>query len=1052
VFVAEDDLWAVGVIGGEAHRLTANPGTETYPRFSPDGTQIAFVGRDEGRLDVFVMPSVGGGSRRLTFFGSNTLVLGWNTDGGQVLVGSDHRQPFEGWAHLWSVPVDGSAPSPLVWGPARAISFERSGPGVVIGRNSVDPARWKRYRGGRAGSVWIDRHGTGGFAELIRLPSNLADPMWVGRRIYFLSDHEGVGNLYSVTPTGGGLTRHTHHRDFYARFASSDGRRVVYHCGADLWVYDPRTANTARLDVTLPSSRPQRARRFHAPGKLLESFNLHPQGHSLALTARGGAFTMPLWEGGPVRHGPISSARQRLVGWLPDGERIVGVSDESGEESLVIRNASGPGPRRGRAKTIEGNFGRVRSLDAAPGGTDRVVLTNHRHEVILVDLARGTSSLIYRSPFSWIVGTDWSPVGKWLAFGAAVSRTTTNLFLYDSSGGELHQVGRPDFDDWSPSFDPEGRYLAFLSARTYDPVPDGHFHDYGFPRSSSPMLVNLRAADLSAFSVAQREPRPPGPPQPPPPGTEPEQVVVSVDLENIDQRIEAFPVSPGIYHRVELARGKAYFLSQPVVGLLSVKEGDPPTARLESWDFSSDKLEPVAEAVGGFGISRDGKVLALRSNGRLRVVPVGWKDEKKPDDKPGRENGLIDLDRLRIEVNPGAEWRQMFSEAWRLQRDHYWFEDMGGVDWLEIHDRYLPLVDRVASRAEFSDLLWEMQGELGTSHAYELGGDYRATPVWTQGQLGVDLAWERGAWRVTRVPRGDSWNPAAASPAAAPGVGLKKGDRIVAIDGREVSERVSPHSLLVERAARPVNLTVASGRKAPRRVVITPLSDEFPLRYRDWVETNRDRVAELSGGRAGYIHIPDMGPPGFAEFHRYWKSSVDLPGLMIDVRFNRGGNVSMLLMEKLLRRRIGYRVTRWRQPYAFPTDAPAGPMVCLTNENSGSDGDIFSHTFKLLHLGPLIGTRTWGGVVGIWPQQSLVDGTITTQPEFATWFTDVGYAVENYGTDPDIEVVNRPQDYTAGADPQLETGVAELVAIIESAPPLVPAFGDRPSVRPPVLG
>jgi tricorn protease len=377
---------------------------------------------------------------------------------------------------------------------------------------------------------------------------------------------------------------------------------------------------------------------------------------------------------------------------------------------------------------------------------------------------------------------------------------------------------------------------------------------------------------------------------------------------------------------------------------------------------------------------------------------------------------------------------------------------MGGVDWLEIHDRYLPLVDRVASRAEFSDLLWEMQGELGTSHAYELGGDYRPTPVWTQGQLGADLAWERGAWRVTRIPRGDSWNPAATSPAAVPGVGLKKGDRIVAIDGREVSERVSPHSLLVERAARAVNLTVARGRKSPRRVVVTPLSDEFPLRYRDWVEANRDRVAELSGGKAGYIHIPDMGPPGFAEFHRYWKSSVDLHGLVIDVRFNRGGNVSMLLMEKLLRRRIGYRVTRWRPPYAFPTDAPAGPMVCLTNENSGSDGDIFSHTFKLLNLGPLIGTRTWGGVVGIWPQHSLVDGTITTQPEFATWFTDVGYAVENYGTDPDIEVVNRPQDYAAGADPQLETGVAELLAIIEKAAPLVPAFGDRPSTRPPVLG
>lgn len=1005
---------------------------------------------------MFVMPPTGGGTRRLTFFGTNTLVLGWGPDGSSVIVGTDYGQPFEGWAHPWSIPLDGTSPTPLGWGPTRGISYERNGPGVVIGRNSVDPARWKRYRGGRAGSIWIDRHGTGEFTELIRLPGNLADPMWVGRRVYFLSDHEGVGNLYSVTPTGAGLTRHTRHHDFYARFASSDGRRVVYHCAADLWLFEPDPGRATKLDVTVPSSRPQRSRKFVSPAKLLESIDLHPQGHSLALTARGGAYTMPLWEGAPVRHGPTSSARQRLTSWLADGERVVSVSDEHGEESLVVRSATqNTNPqstrRRTRIRTVKGDFGRLRSMDVSPSGQDRVALTNHRHELIMVDLNRETSSVVYRSPHSWIAGVDWSPDGRWLAFGASVTRTSTNLFLYDTSNEQLSRLGRPDFDDWCPSFDPEGRYLAFLSARTYDPVPDGHFHDYGFPRSSTPMLLTLVAATPSAFSVATRDPRPPGAPPPAAPNEE-SPIEVSIDLEGIDGRVQAFPVPPGIYSRIELARGRAYFLSHPVVGLLGLKEGDPPTARLELWDFGSDKVEPVAEGVGGFTISRDGKVVAIRSNGRLRVVPVGWKDEKKENDKAGRESGLIDLDRLRIEVNPGAEWRQMFTEAWRLQRDYYWFEDMGGVDWLEVHDRYLPLVDRVGSRAEFSDLLWEMQGELGTSHAYELGGDYRPPPVWTQGQLGADLVFERGVWRVGRIPVGDSWNPAATSPLKAPGAGLQEGDRILAVDGREVSETVSPQSLLVERASRPVNLTIGTGRKAPRRVVVTPLADDFPLRYRDWVETNRSRVLELSDGRAGYIHIPDMGPPGFSEFHRYWRSSVDLPGLVIDVRFNRGGNVSQLLMEKLIRRRVGYRVTRWRLPYAFPNDAPAGPMVCLTNENSGSDGDIFSHTFKFLKLGPLIGTRTWGGVVGIWPQQSLVDGTVTTQPEFATWFSDVGYGVENYGTDPDIEVVIRPQDYAAGLDPQLERGVVELVSIIERAPPLVPEFGQRPSMKPPVLG
>ena len=1080
----------MGADGGPAHRLTANPGTETFPRFSPDGRRIAFVGRDEGRLDAFVMPSEGGSADRLTFFGSNsTQVVGWSPDGSRVLVTTDHRQPFEGWGHLWEVPVDAPGPRPMGWGPSRSVSFQHNGPGVVIGRNSFDPARWKRYRGGRAGSVWIDRSGDGVFEELVRLTGNLADPMWVGRRVYFLSDHEGVGNIYSVTPNGTDVRRHTNHREFYARFASTDGRRLVYHCGADLWVFDPRTESTARLNVELPSSRPQRQRRFHSPGRFMESIDLHPQGHSLALTVRGGAYTMALWEGSPLRHGPVSSARQRLTTWLSDGKRIVSVTDqsddssetgESGEESLAVRKADGTEvSRRQKVKWIGADLGRVRTLDPAPGGRDLLAVTNHRHELLLVDIGRGTVKQIHRNTFSWIAGTAWSPDGNWLAFAAARTRTTTNLFLHDLRTGETHEIGRPDFDDWAPSFDPEGRYLVFLSARVFDPVPDLHFHDYGFPRAALPMLIPLKADAPSPFSVASRDPRPPGPPGPPPPGPPPANqtappvapapqdqppasspgtangespaLATEIDLDGIADRVQAFPVQPASYSRIEAGKGRTYFQSQPIVGVLGVKEAEGPTARLESWDFGNDKLDIVADGVAGFTLSGDGKVLAIRTKGALRVVPVGWKDDKNPNDKPGRETGLVDLSRIRVEVNPPAEWRQMFDEAWRLQRDHYWWEDMGGVDWIGIRARYLALVDRVSSRAEFSDLLWEMQGELGTSHAYELGGDYRPPPVWSQGHLGADIEWSRGAWRVTAIPSGDPWDPRAASPLAAPGTGVAVGDRIVAVDGRETGPEVAPQALLVERAGQVVTLEVASGRRASRRVTVTPLTDEYALRYRDWVEGNRAVVARMTDGRAGYIHIPDMGPPGFAEFHRYWKSSVDMPGLVIDVRFNRGGNVSHLLIEKLVRRRIGYQITRWRAPQAVPDDAPAGPMVCLTNENAGSDGDIFSHSFKMLGLGPLIGVRTWGGVVGIWPQQSLVDGTVTTQPEFGHWFSDVGYSVENYGTVPDIEVFNRPQDYAAGRDPQLERGVAELISIIENSPPLLPDFGERPSVKPPRL-
>lgn len=1039
VFVSEDDLWRVSAEGGTAVRLTANPGSHSGPRFSPDGTLLAFVSRDEGRRDVHVMERSGGPSRRLTFFGAaTTLVAGWRPSGDRVVVATDHRQPFAGWTHLWDVPVDGTAPTPLGLGPAFSVAFGRSGRGIVLGRNAFDPARWKRYRGGRAGTLWVDRTSSGTFTELVDLDGNVAFPMWVGRRIYFVSDHEGVGNLYSTTPTGRDLRRHTAHEDFYVRYPSTDGERIVYQCGGDLWVFDPDSGVTRRLDVSIPSARPQRNRRFIPPGKFVETVAPHPAGHSLAVTARGDVFTLGAWEGPVHRLDPRTPHRLRLATWLPGGERVAAVTDETGEETLTILT---PGDESAAVR-LDLDLGRIRSLDPAPAGASRVAVTNHRHEVILVDLGRRSRRVVHRSPHTWIGGTAWSPDGRWLAFGAAETRSTMTVFLYDTANRRLHRASSGESVDHSPAFDPLGRWLAFLSDRVFEPVADAVFHDYGFPRATIPVVVPLREETPSPFDHAQRAPRPPG--SPPPAPSPPEDV--DIELAGLAARAVAVPVPAGRYTGLLATPERLLWLSWPLAPAAPEKR----TARLEAWSFAADAVETVAEGVSSASLSLDGSALTLVADERIRLVPAGWKDDKSGKDAPGRESGWVDLDRVRLEVRPGEEWAQMLSEAWRLQRDQYWSPDMGGVDWRGIHDRYAPLVDRIGSRSELSDLLWEMQGELGTSHAYEMGGDYLPEPAWTQGSLGADVSWRRGAWRVDRIPRGDSWDPERRSPLAAPGVGVREGDRILAVDGVPLDAATSPESLLVERAGRPVEVVVARGRNRPRSVTVTPLASETALRYRDWVEANRELVAGLSGGRAGYIHIPDMQAAGFAEFHRALRAAVDAEGLVVDVRFNRGGNVSQLLLEKLARPRLGFRVARWRDPVAFPPDAPAGPMVCVTNEHAGSDGDIFSHTFKMRGLGPLVGTRTWGGVIGIWPQHALVDGTVTTQPEFGTWFGDVGYAVENYGTDPDVEVVDSPDDYAAGADRQLATAVEMLVALMDAAPPR-PSLDDRPRARPPRL-
>ncbi|MGH8912834.1 MAG: S41 family peptidase, partial [Acidimicrobiia bacterium] len=801
--------------GGRARRLTANPGPSSYPAYSPDGSRIAYTGRDEGVTEVLVMDADGASPVRLTFHGALSQVVGW--DGDEVVYASNAEWPFENDFRLWAVPGAGGPPRLLPWGPARSMARQTDGPGLVLGRQTLDPARWKRYRGGRTGSVWVDRQGDGNFARLVDLAGNMASPMWVGKRIYFLSDHEGHGNVYSVTPTGRSLRRHTHHQDFYARHAATDGRRIVYHVGADLWTLDVDEDSPSPVDVELASARPHRNRRFISPSNYIESLNLHPEGHSMAVNVRGGGYTMPLWEGAVGRHGPVSSARRRLTSWLPDGRRIVSVSDETGEERLVIESVE-----RSRPRVIDADMGRVRSLDVAPSGGERVAITNHRHQVLIVSFESGRVREVHRSPHSWIAGTAWSPDGRWLAFAAATTRTSHTLFLLDTAGRrDPVALTRPEFDDRWPSFDPGGRFLYFTSARVFDPVADSHFHDYGFPTGTLPHLLTLRTDVTSPFDPATRPPRVPGAPIPgapkPPDGKDvdvspPPPEEVEIELEGIERRVAAFPQTPGRYGRVVGAKGRVFTVSYPVNG--SLTPNSKPTGRLEAWDFNTEKVESITEGVSGVSSNPAGTVILIVAGKKVRVAPVGWKDDKSSAAEANRSTGWVDLNRIRVQVDPGREWRQMFSEAWRLQRDHYWYEDMAGVDWLAIHDRYLPLVDRVGSRAEFSDLMWEMQGELGTSHAYELGGDYRPVPNFRQGLLGAELELERGKWTIARIIEGDPWDPDARSPLAAPGVDVRAGDRLVAIDGVDVDPARSPNELLVDRGGRAVEMTVKRGRKA----------------------------------------------------------------------------------------------------------------------------------------------------------------------------------------------------------------------------------------------
>jgi len=1053
VFCAEDDLWTVSTSGGTARRLTTSLDGVSRPLFSPDGQNIAFGGRDDGSTEVYIMPAEGGEAQRLTHTGAATRIMSWSQDGAALVFGSSHTHPF-GLLEVYEAPIDGSPITPRSIGHAASLSF---GPGgrCVMGRLNADSARWKRYRGGTAGDLWIDNEGQGQFQRLIDLKGNLCHPLWVGDRIYFVSDHEGVGNIYSVLPTGESLKRHTSFKDFYVRWPSAQGGRIVFHVGAELHILDCQSGDVKAIEVTVRSTRSQRQRKFASAQTYLEAYDVHPQGHSLTISTRGRAFSFNLWEGAVKRY-HAGDGRQRKPSWLHDGERIAAFVDRSGEEKLAISNAAG----EFEEIAIEGDFGRPIEVAASPVD-DFLAITNHRYELYLIDIAAGKATQIDKSPMSRISEINWAPDGRWIAYSCAVSESRAELRVVrveEDGSTRLHAKTKPVLADDAPSFTTDGRYLIFLAQRHFDPVYDDLHFSLGFPKAHIPCLIPLTKDLPSPF-----EPRPRAPGEPAKaPGEEkakkddegdknekgedesknknraPEPV--KIDAEGFAERVLAFPIEPGRFVRIKAGDGgKILMLRARVDGALGSRwdSTEPPADRdLLLYDLEELEEKTLCSDITSFRLGNGGKTLVIRKGNKLRAVKLS--DKLPKEGKPGRKSGGIDLGRVRVPVDPAVEWPQMLREAWRLQRDHFWDPKMSNIDWQGVFDRYRPLLDRVTTRTEFSDLVWMMQGELGTSHAYEMGGDHRKGRSYPLGQLGADIAWDGEGWRIEHIVRGDSWNAKASSPLAAPGINVCSGQYILSVDGSDTSRMASPASLMVNLGGCKVELGISEAPKGERRLItVTCARSEAGMRYREWVEGNRATIHEATDGKVGYVHIPDMGPAGFAEFFRGYIAESDRLGLIVDARFNRGGHVSQLLLEKLARRRLGYDIQRHGEAQSYPAYSVVGPIVGLTNEYAGSDGDIFSHSFKMLKLGTLIGTRTWGGVIGIHPRERLTDGSFTTQPEFSFWFNDVGYGVENYGTDPDILVEIPPHE---SGDPQLEKAVAVALAQLEETPPQIPNF------------
>ncbi|MFF1302245.1 S41 family peptidase [Streptomyces sp. NPDC058307] len=1062
-FVAEDDLWLAPLDGpGRAWRLTVDRTKIGHPRFSPDGRHIAYTSWRSLVPEIHLADVDGGPARRLTYWGSaDTQVTGWTPaegdqggtseggqggtseggQGGTILAVASHGEPFSYFTWAYKVPTDGSPGHKLPWGPVSDIQVADRKTLLLTGTPPHEPAAWKRYRGGATGRLWL--HGE---RLLPDLGGHLHSPMFVGDRIAFLSDHEGVGNLYSCAHDGSDLRRHTDHDAFYARHAASDGTRVVYQCGGDLWIVDDLSAEARRLDVRLSGPRAGR-RTYQVPAaQHVDGISVDATGRASAVVVRGSLYWLTHRDGPARTLTDTPGVRVRLPEMLGSAGQVAYVTDAEGEDAVEIAYLPRATGDREPRRLASGELGRVLELVSDPQG-ERLAIASHDGRLLLLDATEDSDEEVtelVRSVNGPVRDLAFSPDGTWLTWshpGIGRSLRQIKMARISPRGGEdrlILDVTNGRFEDENPVFTRDGRYLAFLSWRGFDPVYDVHTGDLSFPLGCRPYLVPLSSATPSPFAL-NPEGRPAAGGLDPVEDESGEGGAVTVELEGLESRVTPFPVPASKYSALyPVAGGGLVWLRWPISGALGETFVNPddtserPT--LEHFAVGKAKKTELVEHLDWFAVSGDGSRLVVVDEGELRATPA---TESGDSDS----TVWIDLRRILHEVDPAAEWRQSYEEAGRLIRAHFWDPGMCGIDWDAVLDQYRPLLERIASPDEFADLLREVLGELGTSHAYVTAARRNEGPAQyqrRQGLLGANFVLRDGGWRVRRILPGDSSDSRARSPLA--GTGIREGAVLTHVDGRPVDPVTGPYPLLAAAGGTTVELTFtpAEGEGGARRVAVVPLLDERPLRYQDWVAKRRAVVRELSGGRCGYLHIPDMGGSGWAQFNRDLRMEVSRPALIVDVRGNAGGHISELVVEKLSRTILGWDLTRNAQPVSYASNAPRGPVVALADEATSSDGDMITAAFKLLGLGPVVGQRTWGGVVGMTGRHQLGDGTVITVPMNAAWFDAYGWSIENRGVTPDLEIQRTPLDWAEGRHAQLDDAVTLALSLLETNPPATP--------------
>ncbi len=1046
MFTYAGDLWSVPREGGEARRLTADPGVETSAAFSPDGSTIAFTGEYDGNVDVFVIPAAGGLPRRLTFHPGRDETVGWTPDGKRVLFRSHRAVPNDG-NRLYTMPVEGHGlPEELPLPIAEEGSYSADGSHLAYVPLFQWQDAWKRYRGGQTRKIWIANLADSSVVPIPRDNSNDFDPMWVGDRIYFLSDREGPVTLFFYDTRSKKVTRAIENHGLDFKSASAGPEAIVYEQFGSLHLYDLRTGQTKEVAVTLAGDLPELRPHYVNIAKRLANADISPNGARAVFEARGEIVTVPAEKGDPRNLTQSPAVMEREPRWSPDGQSIAYLSDESGDYALHVRNQDGSGEVK---KIPLGAKAFYSSPNWSPDSRKIAYLDNHSH-LFYIDVERKTPVLVETDYYANGKGlaAAWSPDSQWLAYSKTLKSHMQAIYLYSLADGKATQVTDGLSDAESPVFDKNGKYLYFAASTNSGAAMQPDIESFARPVTASVYVVVLSRTEASPLAPESDDEKKAEAKKDEPKKDDAKKddqdkdqdksankVEVKVDLENIGQRILPLPMPARRY--IGLAAGKA--------GVVYAAEGPAPgtpepfAVAVHRFDLNKRKTDTVLRGVSNVQVSFTGEKLLYQQGDKWTIAdaPAPPADSSDgPPAKPGNEKALKTAE-LEVKVDPAAEWKQMFHEAWRIERDFFYDPHYHGLDIEAAEERYGAYLSGLASRDDLNYLFTEMLGNITVGHMFLRGGDRPEVKHVSTGLLGADYKIENGRYRFAHVYNGENWNPDTKAPLTQPGVNVTAGDYLLAVNGRELHAADNIYSFFEATAGKTVLLRVGAdpGGANAREVKVVPVDNESGLRHLEWMEENRRKVDQATNHRVAYVYMPDTSVGGYTNFMRYFFAQVDKDAVIVDERFNHGGALATDIIEYLERKPMSVGTTRDGADFVQPQGAIFGPKVMIINEFAGSGGDAMPWYFKRAGVGKLVGERTWGGLVGLNGFPELMDGGVVFAPNAAIWNPNGTFDVENRGVAPDIEVQLDPAAVRRGRDPQLEKAIEVVMQELAANPP-----------------